>query len=141
MSAMFRKATQLLADQNGAVTIEFTTLVPAFLLLMMFFVDSSVLFLSDSEMYSTARDIARRMSTGQLKTAQQVRDYAAQHLFLGERTYYVEPVFGENMQCRIAVQIGDAVVFGAFFKPILGRWLIATAVTSQEPRVIPAPST
>ena len=123
------------------MTIEFTTLVPAFIFLMVFFVDCSVVYLSHSEMYSTARDIARRMSTGQLKTEQEVRDYAAQHLFLGQRNYYIEPRFGENMQCRIVVGIGEAAVFGGFFEPIVGRALVATAVMSREPKIIPAPST
>ena len=40
----------LLSDETGAVTIEFTTLVPAFILLLVFFVDASTVYLTRSEM-------------------------------------------------------------------------------------------
>lgn len=129
---------RFLADQKGAVTIEFTTLVPFFIFLMVFFVDASMIYLSHSEMYSTARDIARRMSTGELKTAQEVEDYAAEHLFLGLRNYYIDRSYVDGAaQVRIAVGIGEAAIFGAFFKPILGKALVATAVAKLERPLVP----
>lgn len=128
---------RLLADQKGAVTIEFTTLVPFFIFLMVLFVDGSVIYMTHSEMYSTARDIARRMSTRQLTTQQEVLDYARGTLFLGERSYVVDADFGGEMRCSIAVSLADAAVFGMFFRPILGRTLIASATMSEEPKIIP----
>lgn len=129
---------RFLTDQKGAVTIEFTILVPFFIFLMVLFFDASTIYLTHSEMYSAARDIARRMSTGELTTEEQVREYAAGTLFLGDRTYTVDADFGAEMRCGIMVSVAEAVIFGKFFEPILGRSLIAVAVTSQEPRIIPA---
>lgn len=129
---------RFLTDQQGAVTIEFTTLVPFFIFLMVLLVDGSMVYMTHSEMFSTARDIARRMSTGELSTQQEVRDYAAGTLLLGDRTYVVDADFGEEMRCSIAVSVADAAIFGMFFRPILGRALVASAVTSREPMIIPA---
>lgn len=130
-------AARFLADQKGAVTIEFTTLVPFFIFLMVLFVDGSVVYMTHSEMYSTARDIARRMSTRQLTTQQEVLDYAKGTLFLGDRTYVVEADFGPEMRCAIALPMAEAAIFGMFFRPILGRALVASATMSQEPKIIP----
>lgn len=138
MLSISRRLSRFLADQEGAVTIEFTTLVPAFVFLMVFLVDVSVVYLSHSEMYSTARDCARRMSTRELVTKQQVLDYAAQQLHLGQRAYYVEAVFGQNMRCRIVVGVGEAAVFGGFFEPFVGKALVATAIMRAETRVLSA---
>lgn len=128
---------RFLADQKGAVTIEFTVLVPFFIFLMILFVDGSVIYLTHSEMYSTARDVARKMSTRQLTTQQEVLDYAAGTLFLGDRTYFVDADFGGEMRCAITVSIGDAAIFGLFFRPILGKVLVASATMSAEPKIIP----
>lgn len=124
---------RFLADQNGAVTIEFTTLVPAFIALLVFFADASIIYLTHSEMFSVARDIARRMSTEQIETEQEVQAYAAQNLFLGQRTYTIDPDFGSDMRVTIVVRLDDAAIFGAFFKPILGRYLLASATMRREP--------
>ena len=128
---------RFLTDQKGAVTIEFTVLVPFFIFLMVLFFDGATVYMTHSEMYSSARDIARRMSTGELKTEQEVLNYAAGSLFLGDRTYTVDADFGGEMRCAISVTIGDAAIFGVFFKPILGRTLVASAVMSREPKIIP----
>lgn len=129
---------RFLTDEQGAVTIEFTVLVPFFILLMVLLVDTSVVYMTHSEMFSTARDIARRMSTGELSTEQEVLDYAAGTLFLGDRTYTVDADFGEEMRCAIAVPVADAAIFGIFFRPLLDWALVASAVTSREPMIIPA---
>lgn len=126
---------QFLEDTRGAVTIEFTVLVPFFLFLMMLFADASVVYQTHSEMYNAARDIARRMSTGELTTPQQVRDYAAQHLFLGDRQYVVDPHFGSNMTLTITVGFDQAVFFGLFFRPLLGKTIVATSTMRREPRI------
>lgn len=126
---------QFLKDTRGAVTVEFTLLVPFFLLLMMFFADASVLYQTNSEMYNAARDIARRMATGELATVQQVRDYAASHLYLHDRYYVIYPHFGSNMTLTIAVAVDQAVFFGTFFRPILGKTMTASSTMRREPRL------
>jgi Flp pilus assembly protein TadG len=117
----------------GAVTTEFTVLVPFFLFLLIFFADGSTVYLTHSEMYTAARDTARRMSTEEITTAEQAREYAAGRLLLGDRTYTVTPDFGGNMTVTISLPIEDAAIFGYFLKPIIGRQLSATSTMRREP--------
>ena len=122
-----------LGDERGAVSIEFTTLVPFFVFLLVFFADASIIYLTHTEMYNAARDIARRMSTEELETESEVLEYAAAHVFLGQRRYTVDAEFGGNMQVTIAVGLGDAAITGYFFAPVLGRTLTASATFRREP--------
>ena len=126
-------------DETGAVTVEFTVLVPFFIFLLVIFADAAVLYLTHSEMYNLARDAARRMSTGQFENPNEVVTYSAEHLFLGQRTYTVYTSFGPTMSVLVEVPIDDATIFGYFFRPILGKSLIATAYWGREPRLLPAP--
>lgn len=124
----------LAGDEKGAVTAEFTVLVPFFIFLLVIFADASVIYLTHSEMYNGARDIARRMSTEEIRTEADARDYAAAQLHLGRRTYLVSTEFGGEMRVRIAVPLGEAAIFGYFFSPILGqRHLTADAAMRREP--------
>jgi Flp pilus assembly protein TadG len=120
-------------DESGAVTIEFTTLVVAFIMMLVFFTDASIIYLTRSEMWSVARDITRRMSTEEISTAAEARDYAAANMHLSGRNYVIDPDFGGDMNVRIAVTIGEAAIFGAWFKPILGDYLVASVTMRREP--------
>lgn len=125
---------RFLRDQKGAVTVEFTVLVLPFIMMLVFFVDASIIYYTHSEMFNVARDIARRMSTEQLETMDEVHDYARERLHLGQRTYFMDAEFGADMTVTIAVPIGDAAIFGAWFEPIIGRELVATSSMRREPR-------
>jgi len=126
-------ASAFLRDDLGAVTVEFTVLVPLFVLLLVFFADSSVVYLTHSGMYADARDLARRMSVEELTTAEQVRSYAADHLFLGNRSYTIEPAFGADMAVTISIPLTEAAIFGTFLQPLVGRQLSASATVRREP--------
>lgn len=128
-----RSLILFLHDQKGAVTIEFTLFVPLFVMLMVFFADASIIYLTHSEMYNVARDTARRMSTEQLTTEAEVETYAAKHLHLGQRTYLIDPDFEGDMRVRVMLPIGEAAIFGAWFKAIIGNYLIASATMRREP--------
>ncbi len=127
---------RFIRDEKGAVTIEFTVLVPFFILLMVLFVDSAVTWLSHSEMFNAARDISRRMSTGELTTRDEVASYAASHIFLGERTYDLIAIDDDgegNARVTIEVPVVEAAIFGVWFRPLIGQKLVATSVTRNEP--------
>lgn len=126
-------AGPFIRDQRGAVTIEFTTLVPAFIFLMLFFVDASVIYFTHSEMFNVARDVARRMSTGQFETLEEARAYAEGQLHLGMRTYLIDPEYDGDRTVTIAIPVGQAAIFGAWFKPILGQYLVARSRMHAEP--------
>lgn len=124
-------------DQRGAVTIEFTVIVPLFIFIFIFFCDASILYLTHTEMYNAARNIARKMAVGELATPSEVKTYATEHLFLGNRTYWVYPNFisGQD-RVTIAIPMSQAVIFGAWFTPIIGKTLAATAVVGSELQLV-----
>ena len=128
-----RSVFTFLRAEKGAVTIEFILWVPIFVGLLVFVTDASIIYLTHSEMWSVARDTTRRMTTGQFTTPAQVRDYAAAHLFLGSRTYVIDPDIGGDMSVTIAIGLGDATIFGFFFKSILGQSLVANVTMRKEP--------
>ncbi len=129
-----RNVFTFLRAETGAVTIEFILWVPVFIGLLVFVTDVSIIYLTHSEMWSVARDTTRRMTTGQFTTPAQARDYAAARLFLGQRTYVIDPEFNSaDMNIKIAIGLGDAAVFGFFFKPILGQSLLVDVVMRKEP--------
>ena len=86
-----RMIDRFVSDTRGAVTIEFVVLFPAFVFLLIFFADASIIYLTHSEMYNAARDTARRISTHELDTPEAVQAYAAERLNLGFRTYALDP--------------------------------------------------
>ena len=121
-------------DETGAVTIEFTTLVVAFVMMLVFFTDASIIYATRTEMWNVARDLTRRMTTDEITTVAEARDYAATHLLLGGRNYTVDPDFSSgDLNVRIAVTIGDAAIFGAWFKPVIGDYLVASVTMRREP--------
>jgi Flp pilus assembly protein TadG len=128
-----RSISSFLRNETGAVTIEFVTIVPAFIVLLVFFADASIIYLTRSEMWNVARDITRKMAIDEITTAAQARDYAAAHLFLGQRTYTIEPTFGGEMNVTIAVPVGEAAISGHLFQTVLGEWLVASVTMGREP--------
>ena len=86
-----RSVSTFLGDEKAAVTVEFVLWVPIFVGLLVFVTDASIIYLTHSEMWSVARDTTRRMTTGEITSREQARDYAAAHLFLGSRTYVIDP--------------------------------------------------
>lgn len=126
-----------LRDDKGAVTIEFTVLVPFFIFMLVIFADFAAVYLTHTEMYNVARDAARRMSTGELKNADEVVAYASEHMFLGQRLYTVFTDFGPNgnMQVLVEIPVGEAAIFGFFMRPLIGESLTALATVSAEPGV------
>jgi Flp pilus assembly protein TadG len=128
-----RSALTFLGDEQGAVTIEFVLWVPVFVSMLVFVTDASIIYLTHSEMWNVARDTTRRMTTRQFTTVSEARDHAAAHLFLGERTYVIDPDFGTEMNVTIAISLDDATIFGFFFKSILGKSLVASVTMRNEP--------
>lgn len=128
-------ARRLLADEKGAVTIEFTALVPFFVLLLVFFADAAIIYLTHTEMFNAARDISRRTATGELANQDDVQAYAESHLFLGTRDYFVGVDLQNDKTVAVVVSLDQATIFGILFQPILGKELIATATAPEEPRI------
>ncbi len=129
-----RSVFAFLRDEKN-VTTEFVLWVPSFIGLFVFVTDASIIYLTHSEMWSVARDTTRRMTTGELTTDAEARNYAAAHLFLGSRTYVIDPTDPAlaDLNVTIAIGIDDAAIFGFFFQPMLGRSLVASVAMRREP--------
>ncbi len=125
----------LLRDDRGAVSLEFTVLVPFFMMMMVLFADATVVYLTHSEMFNVVRELSRRMSTGQIQNQDQAATYVADKLFLGERQYLVVTEFNGDKTATIEVDLLDAAIFGVWFTPLLGHRLAATATVGEEPRI------
>ena len=129
-----RSVLTFLGDEKAAVTIEFVLWVPIFVGLFVFVTDASIIYLTHSEMWNVARDTTRRITTGEITNDAEARDYAAAHLFLGSRTYVIDPELASaDMNITIAIGLDGAAIFGFFFKPILGQSLVASVTMRKEP--------
>jgi hypothetical protein len=129
-----RSVLTFIRDEKGAVTIEFVLWVPIFVGLFVLVTDASIIYLTHSEMWSVARDTTRRMTTGEITTRAEAADWAASHLFLGSRTYVIDPDFDStDLNVTIVIGLDDAAIFGFFFKQILGRTLVASVTMRKEP--------
>ena len=126
---------RFLRDERGAFSVDFTVVVPFFVFLLVLFADATVIYLTHTEMYGAARDISRRIATGELQTDAEVQAYAADRLHLGSRNYYVGLDFANDKTVMIVVNLGDAAIFGYFFRPVLGRELVAASTVGEEPRI------
>ncbi len=128
-----RSVFTFLRDEKAAVTIEFVLWVPIFVGLFVFVTDASIIYLTHSEMWSAARDTTRRITTEEITTRAEAVDYAATRLFLGSRTYVIDPTDPALAEMNIAIGLDDAAIFGFFFKPILGKSLVASVTMRKEP--------
>lgn len=114
---MWRKLERLragLRNEDGAMSVEFVIWMPIFLTILGFAVDATSLFLTQHDMANVARDVARRMSTGEL-TAAAAEIYAKSTLLYGDRAYDVATVAGNtDATVTIRLPMSDADVFGIF---------------------------
>ena len=69
-----------LNDERGSETVQFVAFVPLFVFLLVIVTDASFLYLTNSEMWNVARDTTRRMVAGQITSAQDAEDFAAERL-------------------------------------------------------------
>jgi Flp pilus assembly protein TadG len=125
------RSSRFLRDERGSATIEFVLWVPVFVVLLVATTDATILYLSHTEMWNVSRDIARRLSVGDITEGQAVEE-AKKELFLYSRAYTVATSVGIDVVVEITTNVGDASVFG-FFKPVLGRDLSARVVMRREP--------
>ena len=119
-----------LSDDRASATIEFVLWVPVYVIILVAVTDASILYLTHTEMWNTARDSARRISVGAMAAAD-APDRAGEKLLLAGRTYTVAASDAGPVIVEISVGVGDASVFG-FFGPVLGRQLTARVEMMKE---------
>ena len=127
-----------LRDERAAATIEFVAIFPAFVFVMLFVLDASILYLTRTDLFNVSRDVARRISVGALHI-DDVPAYVSERASLGSRTYTVGSYSGSVVIIELSVNVGDASVVG-FFKPILGREMSVRVEMLREPTPKPVVS-
>ena len=132
-NSLWGKASRFLRDERGSATIEFVLWVPVFVVLLVATTDATILYLHHTEMWNVSRDVARRVSVGDISEAD-AANVIQDELFLYSSAYTVATSQPTDLDVVIAIQtsIADASVFG-FFKPVLGRELSARVVMRREP--------
>ena len=120
-----------IGDDHAAVTIEFVTIFPAFVLVMLLVVDASILYLTHTDLFNVSRDVARRISVGAMHV-DDMPAYVSERAILGARTLTVGSYSGSVVIVELSVNVGDASVFG-FFTPILGREMKVRVKMLREP--------
>ena len=124
------RVSEFLRDEHGSATIEFVLWIPIYVIILVAVTDASILYLTHTEMWNTARDSARRISVGAM-TAADVPDRAREKLLLAGRTYTVAASETNQVIVEISVGVGDASIFG-FYGPVLGRQLTARVEMMKE---------
>ena len=123
-------SSRFLRDERGSVTIEFVIWVMPFIFMLAATVDASMLYLTHTEMWNVSRDIARRLSIGDMTEAQAV-DYAREELSLNGNYTFATSV-GTDVVVEISTSFKDASVFG-IFGAVVGGDLTARVVMRREP--------
>lgn len=60
---LYAKLRNCLGDERGSVTIEFVLWVPVITALVALVIDATTIYITYAEMWTVARDTARRMSS------------------------------------------------------------------------------
>lgn len=127
------KVLKFMHDERGSATIEFVLWVPVFVIILVAATDATTLYLHHTEMWNVSRDIARRVSVGDMSEAD-AANAVQNEMFLYSDAYTVATSNPTELDVTIMIQtsIADASVFG-FFTPVLGRFLTAQVTMRREP--------
>lgn len=119
-------------DEHGAITIEFVTWMPAFAAMLAFVIDFSFIFMTNSSMWDSARDAARRLALHKI-SGDQAEEYVLESLFTPSRNFRVEAVEGaEEVVVTVVTPINDATAL-RIYSALLPGDLVARVTMLKEP--------
>lgn len=124
-------------DEQGSASIEFVLWAPIIAALLVVMIDATTLYITHTEMWNVARDTARHMVAGQITSETEAETFAAERLNMFENPYTVDAHFDPDayMSIYIATDIADAMVFGAFLRPLLNDTIQVRVVMRSEPEI------
>lgn len=125
---------KFLRDDRGTATIEFVIWIPIFVALLIIVVDLSMVHLAHTEMWNVARDTARRMTTGVIRTEAEAEIWALGNLNVYDTNYSVAATRlpDSYMLVVVSAQFSDISVFGFAFESLLGNTIRASVVMRAE---------
>lgn len=120
------------ADDRGAITIEFLSWIPAFVMMLSLIADLSFVFLTNSSMWDVARDAARRVALHKMTTAD-VEEFVRERIVTTSRNFRVNAVADdEAVTITIATPINDATALRVYANLLPGD-LVARVIMLREP--------
>lgn len=124
-------------DSKGSATIEFVLWVPIIVALLMIVVDAATLYITHSEMWNVARDTARRLNTGQIKTEEDAETHAANAMGLRDLPYAFNATYDPDngIEVVIALRVNDVSIIGYSPLSIIGGDMMARVVLRPDPDV------
>jgi len=131
-----RSILSFLRDDTGSQSIAFLLWVPIFVALLIIVMDTTTLYITQTEMENVARDTARRMIKGLPKAS--AEDHARNSMSLRDYPYTVTAEFdlATGADVTIAVQTGDISIMGYLHSPsINGTELGARVIMRPDPTV------
>lgn len=135
---------RFLRDEHGSVTIEFVLWIPVILVLVAIVIDATTIYVTHTEMWNVARDTARRMVTGSIRSEEQAVDYATAHRTIRlERPYCVDANYdpANNMvEVVIGIRVENATALGIgsfLYQRVLRRGgdMLARVVMRPDPNM------
>lgn len=129
---------QFLRDERGTMTIEFVLWVPIVVGLLVTGIDATTIFVMHTEMNNVARDTARRMASGNLRSEADAEAYALNAMHMRDGPYAVEAIYDPNnvVEFRIVIAFEDLSILG-YRTPLrlFGSTVAARAVMRPDPRL------
>lgn len=129
---------RFVGDENGSMTIEFVLWIPIIMALLATAIDATMLYVTHTEMANVARDTARRMVTGIVRSESDAEEYAANAMSLRNAPYAVKATYDEDsvVEVKIAIAFGDMSIIG-YGSPlaIFGKTIAAHAIMRPDPRL------
>jgi hypothetical protein len=131
-----RTISTFLRDDRGSQSIEFLLWVPIFVALLIIVMDTTTLYITQTEMENVARDTARRMIRGLPPAAAETLALGA--MSLRDYPYTVRATFDMDTgaEVTIAMQTADMLIVG-YLSPLVisGSTLGAYVVMRPDPTV------
>jgi len=119
-------------DTRGAVTIEFVLWVPVFILILAITVDAAILFKTQANLWTVARDAGRQMSTG-LYSNSQAEAYAnSQFALWGITGTAVASQTNDNVTMVISVPVAAVTPFHVV-NAFTDGTIVASVTQRKEP--------
>ena len=131
-----RTIATFLRDDRGSQSIAFLLWVPVFVALLIIVMDTTTLYITQTEMENVARDTARRMIRGLPPAAAEALALSA--MSLRDYPYTVRATFDMDTgaEVTIAMQTADMLIAG-YLSPLVisGTTLGARVVMRPDPTV------
>lgn len=136
---MTRRLRAFLCEDQGAVTIEFVLWVPIVLGLLITAIDATTLYVTHTEMWNVARDTARRMVTGKIRTLEDAEAYAINAMSLRDAPYAVKAIYDKDnvVEFQMAIGVNEISIMGYGSPIVIFGTEVAARVAMRPDKRIP----